>query len=131
MGKRIRVAKTYHVEYGNTEGFNYKQEEFKDLLNSLGVSVMGEEGADFFECLTSEFDKALQLLKQEEKRILNYKEADNELGYTFFEDIYDAIMALGGNETTFEICYDEIVKVMDNYQRERVADDEYMHFLAY
>ncbi len=132
MGKRIRVAKTWHVEYGPTEGFNYKQEEFKDLLNSLGVGVIGEEGADFFECETKEFDKAVKLLKEQKERIYNYEKADNELGYIFFEDIYDAIMDLKiVSENIFDSCYNEALRLMEAYQKERAEGDAYMHFLSF
>ena len=42
MGNRVHVVKVQR-EYGKSEAFNWKFEEFKDLLTSLGCNVCEQE----------------------------------------------------------------------------------------
>ena len=60
MGKK-------HQEFGSYEAFNWKFEEFRSLLESLGCNVCGEEYSDEFECPMPDDDEALKLVKADKK----------------------------------------------------------------
>lgn len=52
MGMRLHVATKYHVEYSDIEFFNWKQVEFADLLDAVGICVDTSENSGRFD-----FDK--------------------------------------------------------------------------
>lgn len=52
MGMRLHVATKYQVEYSDIEFFNWKQMEFADLLEVVGICVDPSEDSTRFD-----FDK--------------------------------------------------------------------------
>lgn len=60
MGKNVHVIK--RVQQYGCEGFDWKQNEFRDLLDSLGCETIGEYGEDEFECEVSLYEEAMSLL---------------------------------------------------------------------
>ena len=52
MGMRLHVATKYQVEYSDIEFFNWKQLEFADLLEAVGICVDPSEDSSRFD-----FDK--------------------------------------------------------------------------
>ena len=134
MGKRVHVAKKYVVKWSDADGFNWKNEEFKDILRSLGCNICeGEDGYDDdWEVDAEEYKKALDFLRTHKKDIFNYEESqqkDDCLEYEL-EDIYDAIMSGSGYETYNE-CYKYVLVMMRAFWRERDKKCEYMHFSAF
>ena len=64
MGNRVHVVKVQR-EYGKSEAFNWKFEEFKDLLTSLGCNVCEqEEYSSDFEIVCDEYERAMTILKR-------------------------------------------------------------------
>ena len=64
MGNRVHVVKVQR-EYGKSEAFNWKFEEFKDLLTSLGCNVCEqEEYSSDFEIICNEYERAMTILKR-------------------------------------------------------------------
>ena len=61
MGKRVHVLKNC-PEYGSG-GFNWKQQEFKDLLDCLGCYTSGGDYADEFDCNLKDYENALSIIK--------------------------------------------------------------------
>lgn len=52
MGMRLHVATKYQIEYSDIEFFNWKQMEFADLLEAVGICVDPSEDSSRFD-----FDK--------------------------------------------------------------------------
>ena len=138
MGKRVHVAKRWSVAWSDTEAFNWKNEEFKELLSALNVTVYGDDYSDTWECLSTSFDKAIDFLKNHKKEIYNF---DNEYedvikcddGEIFLEGVYDGITNLMGDndELTFFEQVDTLVTVMESFKKERAKNTTYMHFCAF
>ena len=119
MGKRLHVAKTYVVEYGNTEAFNWKHEQFYDLLLALGgePNWVGneDEPTDNFECTVDDFNDAVQNLEVYISNPTLFEES---------EDISQALESLG-------MTAEEVLKIMKSYQQEADKSDGYLHFFAF
>ena len=139
MGKHVYVAVKYEVSYNSSCGFNWHNVEFKELLNALNVSTYDADGeisdgySDTWECPSDEYNKALAFLKEHKEDINNYEISGvSECnGYNVdYDDIYDAIMCLEcGNG--FDDSYEEVVKMMELFQKEAATSDGYMHFCAF
>ena len=119
MGKRVHVAKTYKVEFGDVSAFNWKHETFYDLLLALGgePNWVGSEDdpTDTFECTTEDYDDAVQNL---EVYIDNSKLIEDS------EDVAEYLKQLG-------MTAEQVLKVMKAYQREADTSDGYLHFAAW
>ena len=75
MGMRLHVATKYQIEYSDIEFFNWKQLEFADLLEAVGICVDPCEDTSRFdfdkedmemlirEVLTSDNDKVLKAVE--------------------------------------------------------------------
>ena len=115
----LHVAKTYKVEYGNTEAFNYKHDQFYELLQELGGEPnwvdCNDEPCDSFECTVGDYNDAVQNL---EVYIAdpNLIEEGEEIGET-----------LKGLKMTAE----QVLKVMKSYLKEADTSDGYLHFAAW
>ena len=96
MGKRVHVVKKQE-KYGDSEAFNWKQDEFIDLLESLNCQIDNNED-DRFEVLAEEYECAINYLK------------DIKAGKTDFDDID----LLEFNEALEDLDYsiDELIEVM-------------------
>ena len=62
MGYRLHVVKRQE-QFGDIEAFNWKNNEFADLLSTIGCGVCGDNPYDRFECLKSEFRNAIGIVK--------------------------------------------------------------------
>ena len=75
MGMRLHVATKYQIEYSDIEFFNWKQMEFADLLEAVGICVDPSEYSTRFdidkhdlemlirEVRTSDNDKVLKAVE--------------------------------------------------------------------
>ena len=119
MGKRVHVVKKM-AEYGS-EGFNWKQQEFKDLLDNLGCDTNGEEYSDQFECLADSFERALNLIKtyKEKGECDEVKEFLEDVGISV-EDLDDSLRDLGDIDT--------IINTMQCFLKTRDKSCEYIMF---
>ena len=120
MGKRLHVAKTYVVEFGNTEAFNYSHDKFYDLLDALGGEpnyVCGDVDcpSDIFECTVEDYNDAVQNLEVYISDPTLFKESD---------DIKECLDTLG-------MTAEEVLKIMKSYQLEADTRDGYLHFMSY
>lgn len=139
MGKRIYVAVKHSVSYDSSAGFNWHNEEFKDLLSNLNVDIWTVNGdltdgyGDSWECTTKAFDNALNFLKDNKDNILNYENGktlkvnDSEVDA---ESVYDAIMELECGKD-FSESYDEVVNMMEVWKKQRAKRNKYMYFCAF
>ena len=119
MGKRVYVAKSYTVEYGDTVAFNWKQDEFISVLETLGCSVCRYDNEDFssgeFEVDVTDYKDAVENL---ECHIGNPQLFNNA------DDIKDAIEGTG-------MTAEELLKTMKSYLQEADTHDGFLHFAAY
>lgn len=109
MGYRLHVARVYKVEYALGDAFNYKSEEFHNLLSACGLEYTGDEYDSDFEVSKEEWRKAIDKLKH-----LNDLEDDKR------EEIKGAIDDLAS--TT-----DEVVSMMEYYLEHGDPDIDYLH----
>ena len=134
MGKRIHVVKK-QPKYGNTEAFNWKQEEFKNLLDSLYCNVCGEEYSDNFECEKRNYERAIEILKRFKKDGKDAKLSDLP---TFesdfsepisdvidFEQVQECLNDLWGSS---DETIDKIIKVMEDFLEEADPDSSWISF---
>lgn len=63
MGYRLHVASRHDVRYGSTEAFNYKCEEFHNLLLACDVDFTGETYDSDFEVSREDWNKMVGKLK--------------------------------------------------------------------
>ena len=110
MGFRLHVARTYRVEYGSTEAFNYAVEEFHTLLSALDIPFSGDEYDDEFEIDKEDWFKGIGKLKN----LTNLREDDQE-------NITDALQGLG-------CTVEEAIELFEAYIRESDQGNYYMHF---
>lgn len=69
MGKRLHVQKKHVIEYADREFFNWKMEEFNDLLSELDVEVYGLDDygyGDDIEICREHLERAIGILKKME-----------------------------------------------------------------
>lgn len=128
MGHRVHVCKTYKVEYGETEGFNYKNDKFYDILNLLGAEPASADGdgnpyCDDFECSKEDYDDAVQNLKAYINNPNIFKDSDdddNEDGEQLQAILDDMDMSPR-----------ELLHLMESYRNEADTHDGYLHFSAF
>lgn len=110
MGFRLHVARTYRVEYGSTEAFNYAVEEFHTLLSALEVPYSGDSYDNEFEVDKEEWQRGLKKLKN----LANLEEDGKET-------ITDALNGLGCSA-------EEVIELFESYLRETDPNNYYMKF---
>lgn len=120
MGKRLHVVKK-REEYGELECFNWKYDEFAQLLGSLGcyVSFLSEDCSDRFDVPKDEFIKAMETLNE-------YKEGRIEDDEVYCDDIKEHLVALGYDENV-----DGLMTLMETFLRESDGDSEWLTFVAW
>ena len=110
MGFRLHVARTYRVEYGSTEAFNYAVEEFHTLLSALSVPYTGDDYDDEFEIDKEDWFKGIGKLRN----LANLREDERE-------NITSALQGLG-------CTVEEAIELFEAYIRESDQGNYYMHF---
>ena len=123
MGKRIHVVKRVQ-EYGSC-GFNWKQQEFKDLLDALGCDTSGEYYSDDFDCQVELYENALNMLKEYKDKgrtkELEAKFLENGLDFDLFEDALRDLESSGDN----------VLETMQSFYDNRDKNWDYICFAAW
>lgn len=111
MGKRLHVAKTYQVEYaGGKEYFNYKIEEFHDLMKSLGIDCYPDDPfSEDMEISKCKWRKGVKKLKN--LSTLNAQEQ---------EEITNAVAAL-------DVTVEQLVTIMEEFEAASDPDNCVMY----
>jgi len=131
MGYRLHVVKRQE-RFGDIEAFNWKNNEFADLLTTIGCDICGDEPYDRFECLKSEFRKAIGIVKL-------YSEKDSlteeDLSATGIDpgcfDIDDINEILSKTKDELGYTPTELVRVMEQFLSESDPDGDYIIFVAW
>lgn len=110
MGNYVHVVKRLQ-EFGSYEAFNWKSDDFRSLLDSLGCNVGDDTD---FECDAAAYKLALDALKMYKKNG-NFQEVQDMLGDECLvesrEDLDNNIDTLGG--------IDHVIKAMEMFWKER------------
>ena len=110
MGYRLHVAKKYEVEYALGDAFNYKCEEFHNLLSACDATYTGESWDSDFEVTVDEWNKVIDTLKR-----IDYLDDEAKK-----EQIREAINNLGSTA-------DEIIHMLEYYLEKGDTNDGYLH----
>lgn len=72
MGMRLHVATKYCVEYSNIEAFNWKQREFAELLDAVGIQYISDYEWTTFEFFQEDMERLIEAVRtSEESKVLN------------------------------------------------------------
>lgn len=63
MGKRLHIARKYEVEWTDSAYFNWKIEEFHNLMDALEMYYTGETWDDEFEVSKEDWQKGIDTLR--------------------------------------------------------------------
>ena len=123
MEKYVHVVAKREV-YSSAEGFSWKQEEFKDLLNALNCSVHEEDPngyCDRWECLKDNFKGAIETLKA----YANGEEISEECDK---DEIESSLYSLGAK---YVVDPSPVIKLMETFLEQCDNDCNYVMFVAW
>lgn len=134
MAKCVYVATKYEVEYNSNAAFNWKQQEFKELLSTLNCDIIQEDEEGFssiWEVFKEEFKCAINFLKAHKDDIKKHNRQfinfDDKM--FFLEDIYLSIIELV-DRTNFDECYNYVLQQMEMFYEKADKNCKNMHFIA-
>ena len=108
MGKRLHIATKYECEWSDMTAFNWKIEEFHDLLSALNVSYTGESWDDEFEVSKDDWQRGIDTLRE-------YDSLDDDAR----NDIDEALNAL-------ECVREEVLKIMEKFMEQSAPNWGYI-----
>lgn len=109
MGYRLHVAKKYDVEYACGNAFNYKCEEFHDLLSSCGAAYTGESYEAEFEVTREDWKMVIDKLKN----ISNLEEDERE--------------EIKGSIDDLDCTTEEVIEMLEYYLEKSDPNNDYLH----
>ena len=108
MGKRLHIARRYDVEWADSAYFNWKIEEFHNLLSALGMYYTGEPWDDEFDVSKEDWRMGIDTLR-------NYDSLDADDRKT----IDEALEAL-------EYGREEVLQIMEHLMNQAEPDWNYI-----
>ena len=63
MGMRLHVATKYRVEYSDIEAFNWKQSEFANLLDAVGIQYISDYEWTTFELFQEDMERLIEVIR--------------------------------------------------------------------
>lgn len=63
MGMRLHVATKYRVEYSDFEAFNWKQSEFANLLDAVGIQYISDYEWTTFELFQEDMERLIEVIR--------------------------------------------------------------------
>ena len=120
MGKRVHVAKTYKVEYGSTEAFNWSDDKFYAILGTLGaepnnVGAPDDALADVFECPKEKYEDALR----------------NLVVYIHNPELFGDADTLKYELEQLDVTAEWLLETMQAYYNEADMSDGWLHFASW
>ena len=110
MGNRLHVAKTYKVEYSQFCCFNWKIEEFHDLLNICDCYFTGDKWDEEFDVSKEDIQKLLAILE-------NPRDFDNIDG----KRLSKCLISLECTAKEAHYCIKSLLETAE-------PNDDYVHF---
>ena len=114
MGKRLRVHKKHVIEYADREFFNWKFQEFQELLEGLGcdTSPCAYDAPDDWEVDKDDFERALDILKKAKNGAKVVHDADSDCDY----DVEKKIMPLIHDVYPNDLKEEALNKIVEDMQ---------------
>lgn len=110
MGYRLHVAREYKVEYALGDAFNYKVEEFHDLLSACRAEYTGDAYDSDFEVSKDDWIRMIEKLKN-----LGSNNDAREKA-----DIQRCIAYLGSTA-------EEVIRMLEYYLENSDPENDYLH----
>jgi hypothetical protein len=126
MGKRVHVVKR-QAEYGSTEAFNWKYEEFHSFLELFSNEVCHEEyDTDNFEMPVADYKKAMDFVKK-------YAKAKTEKQRNKLCENYGVVEEnfLNAVDDYMETTLERLSEVMTAFYMERDKKSDWIQFSAW
>ena len=103
MGMRLHVATKYQIEYSDIEFFNWKQSEFANLLDAVGIQYISDYEWTTFEFFREDMERLIEAVRTSD----------------------DAKVANAIND--FEMSRDEITDALNQLLKVADPKDEIIH----
>ena len=135
MGKRVHTLTKRIVEYSDYESFNWKYNEFQQLLETLGCDTCPDssEFPDDFEVDVEQYENALNVLKTNKDKLLTdtYQIEINESTEASSNEIVEAINDCFDDELTEKERIQSVIKDMEAFFKKADKQDGYIYFSAF
>ena len=135
MGKRIHTLTKRVVEYSDYGSFNWKYNEFQELLEKLGCDTCPDssEFPDDFEVDVEQYENALNILKTNKDKLLTdtYQIEINENAEASSDEIVRAINKCSDGELTEEKRIQSVIEDMEAFFEKADKQDGYIYFSAF
>ena len=135
MGKRVHTLTKRIVEYSDYESFNWKYNEFQQLLETLGCDTCphSSEFPDDFEVDVKQYENALNVLKTNKDKLLTdtYQIEINESTEASSDEIVEAINDCFDSELTEEKRIQSVIEDMEAFFEKADKRDGYIYFSAF
>ena len=135
MGKRVHTLTKRIVEYSDYESFNWKYNEFQQLLETLGCDTCPDssEFPDDFEVDVQQYENALNILKTNKDKLLTdtYQIEINESTEASSDEIVEAINDCFDSELTEEKRIQSVIEDMEAFFEKADKHDGYIYFSAF
>ena len=100
MGMRLHVATKYQVEYSDIEFFNWKQMEFADLLEVVGICVDPSEDSTRFDFDKDDMEMLIREVRtSNDGKVLRAIEAMDESREKLADELQQLLDAAEPNDT--------------------------------
>lgn len=142
MGYRVHVVKQTE-KFADIEAFNWKNQEFAELLDALGCDMVSIDGYERFECRKEYFKTAINLVKcYKENGTVNlsredfakfgiFEETSKELfeEYRIDPDYVDEQLASVTETFGFPLSY--VLDTMEIFLNESDPESDWIIFVVY
>ena len=131
MGCRVHVV-SRQAEYGSC-GFNWKDDQFRSLLDDLGCNTSGEEYSSNFDCWVPDYQRAVKAVAIFVKKKNNPK-LEAELDKMLEEFGIDRETLADDIESAGDSTVDKGKEVLDTMVRMLVTRDktsDYIEFVSF
>lgn len=132
MGYRVHVVKR-HEEYADMEAFNWKTQEFEEILYVLGCNISGDEPYDRIEFTKQDLKDALKIVKAyirdgsvDEKSISKLKIDQEKIENLDIDQINEELDAI---EDTLGYTAEEFLETMNVFLKESDKKSEWIVFV--
>lgn len=100
MGMRLHVATKYQIEYSDIEFFNWKQMEFADLLEAVGICVDSSEDSSRFDFDKDDMEMLIREVRTSDNdKVLKAVEAMGESRENIADKLHQLLDAAEPNDT--------------------------------
>lgn len=92
MGMRLHVATKYQVEYSDIDFFNWKQSEFANLLDSVGIQYISDYEWTTFEFFREDMERLIEAVRTSDDAKVVSAINDFEMPREEIADAFDLLL---------------------------------------